>query len=149
MTDTAAAAPTLRRSIVAAIIVAGGKVLLVRRRRREGTLSWQLPAGEVETGETFEAAVSREMHEEVGLKVSPIEVLGERVHPTTGRHMVYLACRVVSGAPYVADAEELAELAWCRLDQLADLIPNGLFQPVQDYLDAALCVSPAAGAGIP
>src|SRR5215472_2777909 len=138
MTDTAAAAPTLRRSIVAPIIVTGGKVLLVRRRRREGTLSWQLPAGEVETGETFEAAVSREMHEEVGLKVSPIEVLGERVHPTTGRHMVYLACRVVSGAPYVADAEELA-----------DLIPNGLFQPVQDYLDAALCVSPAAGAGIP
>src|SRR5262249_12869860 len=113
-----------------------------------GTLSWQLPAGEVETGETVEAAVSREMHEEVGLKVSPIEVLGERVHPTTGRHMVYLACRVVSGAPYVADAEELAGRAWGRVGQLADLIRPGPFQPVQDCLDAALCVSPAAGAGI-
>ena len=148
MTDTAAAAPTLRRSIVAAVIVADGKVFLVRRRVREGTLSWQLPAGEVETGETAEAAVSREVQEEVGLKVAPTEVIGERVHPTTGRQMVYLACTVVSGVPYVADAEELAELAWCRLDQLADLIPQGLFQPVRDYLDAALCAWPAAGVGM-
>jgi len=147
MTDTAAAAPTLRRSIVAAVIVADGKVLLVRRRVREGTLSWQLPAGEVETGETAEVAVSREVQEEVGLKVAPTEVIGERVHPTTGRQMVYLACTVMSGVPYVADAEELAELAWCRLDQLADLIPHGLFEPVRDYLDAALCASPAAGVG--
>lgn len=148
MTDTAAAAPILRRSIVAAVIVADRKVLLVRRRVREGPLSWQFPSGEVESGETVEAAASREMHEEVGLKVAPTEVIGERVHPTTGRHMVYLACRVVSGSPYLADAEELAELAWCRLDQLADFIPHGLFEPVQDYLDAALCVSPVAVAGI-
>lgn len=145
MTETATAAPTFRRSIVAAVIVADGKVLLVRRRVEEGTLSWQLPAGEVESGETIEAAVSRETREEVGLKVAPTAVLGERVHPTTGRHMVYLACRVVRGAPYLADAEELAELAWCRLDQLVDLIPQGLFQPVQDYLDAALAASPLAG----
>ena len=143
MTDTAAAAPTFRRSIVAAVIVADGKVLLVRRRVQEGTLSWQLPAGEVESGETVEAAVSRATHEAVGLKVAPTEFLGERIHPKTGRHMVYLACRVVRGAPYLADAEELVELAWCRHDQLADLIPHGLFQPVQDYLDAALSASPA------
>jgi len=148
MTDTAAAAPTLRRSIVAAIIVAGGRVLLVRRRLREGTLSWQFPAGEIESGETVEAAASREIREEVGLRVAPTEVIGERVHPSTGRHMVYLACRVVSGAPYLADPEELAELAWCRLDQLSDLIPHGLFEPVRDYLDAALCASPAAGVRI-
>ena len=145
MTDTAAAAPTRRRSIVAAVIVADGKVLLVRRRARERALSWQLPAGEVESGETVEAAVSRETREEVGLKVVPTEVLGERVHPTTGRHVVYLACRVVRGAPYLADAEELAELAWCRLDQLADLIPHGLFQ---DYLDSALSASPAGCEGV-
>lgn len=148
MTETAAAAPTFRRSIVAAVIVADGKVLLVRRRVGEGTLSWQLPAGEVESGETVEAAASRETREEVGLRVAPTAVLGERIHPTTGRHMVYLACRVVRGVPYLADAEELADLAWCRLDQLADLIPHGLFQPVQDYLDAALSAAAAAGEGI-
>jgi len=148
MTDTVAAAPALRRFIVAAVIVADRTVLLVRRRVREAALSWQFPAGEVEPGETVQAAVARETREEVGLKVEPTEVIGERVHPTTGRHMVYLACRVVSGAPYLADAEELVELAWCRLDQLADLIPNGLYGPVQDYLDAALCVSPAAAEAI-
>ena len=111
-------------------------------------MSWQFPGGEVESGETVEAAASREMHEEVGLKVAPTEVIGERVHPTTGRHMVYLACRVVSGAPYLADAEELAELVWCPLDELADLIPHGVFGPVRDYLDVALRVPAAAGEGI-
>ena len=120
----------------------------MRRRLREGTLSWQFPAGEIESGETVEAAASREIREEVGLRVAPTEVIGERVHPSTGRHMVYLACRVVSGSPYLADPEELAELAWCRLDQLSDLIPHGLFEPVRDYLDAALCASPAGGVGL-
>ena len=144
MTDIAAAAPTVRGSIVVAVIVADHRVLLVRRRVREGTLSWQFPAGEVEFGETFEAAASRETSEEVGLGVAPTAILGERVHPATGRHMVYLACRVVRGTPRVADADELAELAWCRLDELADYILHGVFEPVQAYLEAEL--SPARSA---
>src|SRR5262249_59753615 len=102
-TDPAAAAPTLRRSIVAAVIVADGRVLLVRRRVREGTLLWQFPAGEIESGETVEAAASREMREEVGLRVAPTEVIGERGHPSPGRPMGYLACRVWSGSPSPGD----------------------------------------------
>ena len=148
MTDIAAAAPTVGRSIVAAVIVAGHKVLLVRRRVQERGLSWQFPAGEVEFGETFEAAASRETREEVGLRVAPIAVLGERVHPTTGRHMVYLACRTVSGTPHVADPDELVEIAWCGLDELADYIPQGVFKPVQAYLDAVLSPTPATAGSV-
>lgn len=143
MTDIAAAAPTVRRPLVAAVIVADQKVLLVRRRRREETLSWQFPAGEVEFGETFEAAASRETREEVGLRVAPTAILGERVHPGTGRHIVYLACRVVRGTAHVTDPDELAEMAWCRLDELDDYIPQGVFQPVRAYLEAALSPAPA------
>ena len=143
MTDIAAAAPTARRSIVAAVIVVDQKVLLVRRRVPEGTLSWQFPGGEVEFGETFEAAASRETREEVGLTVALTATLGERVHPATGRHMVYLACRVVRGTPHVTDPDELVESAWCRLDELAGYIPQGVFQPVQAYLEVALSPAPA------
>ncbi|MFH8557070.1 MULTISPECIES: NUDIX hydrolase [Streptomyces] len=127
-----------RPGIAAAIIVHEGRVLMVRRRISEGKLSWQFPAGEVEPGETREDAAVRETKEETGLNVSAVELLGERVHPATGRLMSYTACEVLSGTAHVADTEELAELAWVAHDQIPEYVPYGLFGPVQEYLDAAL-----------
>ncbi|MGI5258791.1 NUDIX hydrolase [Streptomyces angustmyceticus] len=127
-----------RPGIAAAIIVHEGRVLMVRRRISEGKLSWQFPAGEVEPGETREDAAVRETKEETGLNVSAVELLGERVHPATGRLMSYTACEVLSGTAYVADTEELAELAWVAHDQIPEYVPYGLFGPVQEYLDAGL-----------
>ncbi|MFE7298055.1 NUDIX hydrolase [Streptomyces sp. NPDC057579] len=127
-----------RPGIAAAIIVHEGRVLMVRRRISEGKLSWQFPAGEVEPGETREDAAVRETKEETGLNVSAVKLLGERVHPATGRRMSYTACEVLSGTAHVADTEELAELAWVAHGQIPDYVPYGLFGPVQEYLDAAL-----------
>ncbi|MFC5246487.1 MULTISPECIES: NUDIX hydrolase [Streptomyces] len=127
-----------RPGIAAAIIVHEGRVLMVRRRISEGKLSWQFPAGEVEPGETREDAAVRETKEETGLNVSAVELLGERVHPATGRLMSYTACEVLSGTAHVADTEELAELAWVAHDQIPEYVPYGLFGPVQEYLDATL-----------
>ncbi|MEU9503901.1 NUDIX hydrolase [Streptomyces sp. NPDC048196] len=127
-----------RPGIAAAIIVHEGRVLMVRRRISEGKLSWQFPAGEVEPGETREDAAVRETKEETGLNVSAVELLGERVHPATGRLMSYTACEVVSGTAHVADDEELAELAWVAHGEIPEYVPYGLFGPVQEYLDAAL-----------
>lgn len=134
MTQTAAEQP----GISAAIVVNEGRVLMVRRRMREGELSWQFPAGAIETGESAEEAAVRETQEETGLMVSAIKLLGERVHPKTQRLMSYTACQVVSGTAYVADEEELAELAWVAHDQIPEYVPYGLFEPVQEYLDSAL-----------
>lgn len=125
-------------SIAAAIIVKDGRVLLVRRRVAEGSLSWQFPAGEVEGGEDPVDAAVRETQEEAGLVVAAHEVLGERVHPATGRRMIYVACDVVTGEATVADEEEIADVAWSDSNQLTDHIPHPLYGPVQDYLDARL-----------
>ncbi|MEH0579528.1 NUDIX hydrolase [Streptomyces sp. B21-108] len=127
-----------RPGIAAAIVVEDGSVLMVRRRVAEGQLSWQFPAGEIEEAETPEQAAVRETLEEVAVKVTAVKVLGERVHPKTGRNMSYVACAVESGTPYVADDEELAEIAWVRHAQIPEYVPYGLFAPVQAYLDAAL-----------
>jgi 8-oxo-dGTP diphosphatase len=123
------------RAIAAAIIVVEGRVLLVRRRVEEGQLSWQFPAGEVEPGETGEQAAVREAHEEVGLVVRPVKVLGERVHPATKRSMVYVGCEVVSGTAHVADEDELDRVEWCDRANLAEHVPIPLFEPVQEYID--------------
>lgn len=126
---------TDKPGIAAAVIVQDGRVLMVQRRVKEGELSWQFPAGEVEADETPEAAAVRETAEEVGLTVKAIRLLGERVHPKTGRQISYTACQVVSGTATVVDTEELAELAWITHDQIAEFVPYGLFEPVQAYLD--------------
>lgn len=127
-----------RPGIAAAIVVHEGRVLMVRRRISEGQLSWQFPAGEIEPGETCEDAAVRETKEETGLDVAAVKLLGERVHPKTGRLMSYTACEVVGGTAYVADADELAELAWVSLTDIPDYVPYGLFEPVQEYLDVVL-----------
>ncbi|MFS4103811.1 NUDIX hydrolase [Streptomyces sp. PD-S100-1] len=132
MTDTS------KPGISAAIIVADDKVLMVRRRISEGELMWQFPAGAIEDGETAEDAAVRETAEETGLTVKAVRLLGERVHPKTGRLMSYTACEVVEGEARVADAEELDAVVWARHDEIPGLVPYGLFEPVQAYLDEVL-----------
>jgi 8-oxo-dGTP diphosphatase len=127
-----------RPGIAAAIVVNDGRVLMVRRRISEGQLSWQFPAGAIEPGESREDAAVRETLEETGLTVVAVKLLGERVHPKTGRLMSYTACRMLGGTAHVADTEELAELAWVAHGDIPEHVPYGLFEPVQDYLDEAL-----------
>ncbi|GES27887.1 NUDIX hydrolase [Streptomyces angustmyceticus] len=124
--------------ISAGIIVQGDRVLMVRRRVKEGELMWQFPAGAIEAGETAEEAAVRETQEETGLTVEAVKLLGERVHPKTGRLMSYTACSPISGEAHVADEEELAEVAWVAHGEITDYVPYPLAPMVQEYLDAEL-----------
>ena len=130
-----------RPAISAGIITLDGAVLLVQRRVKEGELSWQFPAGEVEPGETMEEAAARETVEETGLTVSPVQLLGERIHPKTGRRMAYVACDIISGTAHVADQDELADLAWVKPGDFEAFVPYGFAPVVQDYLESALAAS--------
>ncbi|MFI5726959.1 NUDIX hydrolase [Streptomyces cyaneofuscatus] len=127
-----------QRAVAAAVVVRGDRVLLVRRRVEEGALSWQFPAGKIEPGETPGEAAARETEEETGLLVVPQSVLGQRAHPMTGREIHYIACHPVGGRAVVASADEVAELTWTTHGEIPQYVPYGLFEPVQDYLDAAL-----------
>jgi 8-oxo-dGTP diphosphatase len=127
-----------RQAIAAAIIIDAGRVLMVRRRISEGKLSWQFPAGEVEADETSEDAAVRETLEEVGLTVGAVKTLGERVHPQTGRTMVYVACQLIDGTAHVADADELDQVEWCDRAKLTEYVPYPFYEPVQDYIAASI-----------
>lgn len=127
-----------RPSIAAAIIVNDGRVLLIRRRVEEGRLSWQFPAGKVEAGESGRTAAVRETLEETGLTVRAVGDLGERIHPDTGRAMLYIACEIEDGTAHAASKEEVAEVAWCDHITLSAYIPYPLYSPVQRYLDNSL-----------
>ena len=134
MTDTTEQAPRVSM----AIITEGDRVLMVRRRQQEGKLLWAFPGGGIEAGESAEQAAVREVAEEVALEVKSVRILGARVHPQTGADMTYVACEPVAGEARVEDAEELAEVAWIRLEEIPAYVPWGLFEPVQAYLDEVL-----------
>jgi 8-oxo-dGTP diphosphatase len=132
-----------RPVIAAAVIVDGGRVLFVRRREAEGKLRWQFPAGQVEAGETWLAAAVRETLEETGLAVTSTAILGDRIHPATGRRMAYVACSVLSGTAHVADPDELDAVEWCAPEQVTQYVPWPFYPPVQAYLDEQLAPVPA------
>jgi 8-oxo-dGTP diphosphatase len=60
---------------VGAVVFDGGCVLLVRRAKAPLAGEWSLPGGAVELGETLEEAISREVAEETGLNVVPLQVV--------------------------------------------------------------------------
>ncbi|MGD0628352.1 MAG: NUDIX hydrolase [Terracidiphilus sp.] len=106
---------------VGAVVVDEGRVLLVRRGREPLKGQWSLPGGLLEVGESLTAGVAREVKEETGLTVEPLELveLLDRIHRDGERvryHYViadYL-CRLVNGelkAASDADAVRWVERA--------------------------------------
>ena len=102
---------------VGAVIVDRGRVLLVQRGTEPARGQWSLPGGLVEIGESLSNAVAREVREETGLNVEPVELIelldriyreGERVR----YHYViadYL-CRVKGGE--LSAGSDAAQVRW-------------------------------------
>ena len=107
--------PQLR---VAAIIVRGKQILLVEHRKR-GEHYWVLPGGRLEGLETLEAALRRELNEELSLdaRVGQLVLVSEMLAPD--RHVVNLMFHA-----------EIGEEAEPRLDP-ADPVLAG---PVDQFL---------------
>jgi 8-oxo-dGTP diphosphatase len=107
---------------VGAVIVNEGRVLLVQRATEPALGRWSIPGGLIEVGEMITEAVIREVREETGLTVEPVELIEllDRIHRDGDRvryHYViadYL-CRVVSGT--VRAASDAAAARWVEREQ--------------------------------
>jgi len=100
---------------VGAVVVKEGRVLLIRRGNEPMKGRWSLPGGMLELGESLTDGVVREVREETGLIVEPVELieLFDRIYREDERvryHYViadYL-CREVGGALLAASDADAA-----------------------------------------
>ena len=103
------------------------RILLIERGQEPLKGWWSLPGGALETGETLRGGVCREVLEETGLMVEPLELIEifERImHDEAGRteyHYVLMdyICRVTGGE--LAAADDCAAVRWTHRDELEGL----------------------------
>jgi 8-oxo-dGTP diphosphatase len=121
-------------AVAAAIIVNGRQVLI--EHRIDGRPPWTFPAAEIMPGESPAAAILRRVPDETGLPVAVDHVIGRRIHPSTGRVMIYLQARTMApDAELVLGArEDLDAVQWADAEETRDLMPD-MFPPVRAYLD--------------
>jgi 8-oxo-dGTP diphosphatase len=70
------------KTVVAAVIERADRRLLIGQRRRNDTspLKWEFPGGKVEKNETPEAALARELREELGAQLLRCAPIGKVQH---------------------------------------------------------------------
>jgi 8-oxo-dGTP diphosphatase len=105
-----------------ALIDPEGRVLLAQRPPGKSLAGlWEFPGGKVDPGETPEAALIRELREELGIetKASCLAPLTFASHTYDDFHLLMplFACRRWEG---IAQAQEGQTLAWVRPQRLRD-----------------------------
>jgi 8-oxo-dGTP diphosphatase len=116
--------PPSRINVVGALIQSGKAVLIAQRATGELAGKWEFPGGKVESGETHQEALVREITEELGITI----IVGGHVGSIdfeVATKRLSLHCywgTVVAGAP---SAEEHSKIEWVEIDRLLtyDLAP--------------------------
>jgi 8-oxo-dGTP diphosphatase len=107
-----------------ALIDAQGRVLLQQRPKGKAMAGlWEFPGGKIAAGETPEAALCRELDEELGITVdeSDLATLGFASHRYDSFHILLLlwACRRWQGTPAPRESQTLAWVAPAQMNDYA------------------------------
>jgi 8-oxo-dGTP diphosphatase len=108
--------------VAVALVDIDGRVLIARRPEGKTMAGlWEFPGGKVADGETPEAALIRELQEELGIdtRQSCLAPIGFASHPYEDFHLLMplYVCRVWRGE---ITPREGQEVAWVRPARLAD-----------------------------
>ena len=117
------------RTVVAGVIEREDRRLLIGQRRKDDTspLKWEFPGGKVRDGEAAEAALARELREELGVTLTKCAELGRVRHKYA---MVPEELEIRFFAAAIAEAE----LVPTCFEQIAWVLPKELGQ--YDFLAA-------------
>jgi 8-oxo-dGTP diphosphatase len=129
----------MKHRIAAGVIVENeGRILLVRHRKPDVYDFWVAPGGGAEGTEDLLAAAKREVFEECGLHVEPMQIayIEEFSNPDTRECKVWFTGRLLGGTLCAtgeeARREHIVEAAWVSREEFAG---RTVFPPVllSDY----------------
>lgn len=110
--------PTIATAIIVRI-TRGDEVLLVRAKNFRGNY-YGLVAGFLETGETLEECVRREVREETNLEITNIRYFGNQPWPYPSGQMIGFTADYAGGTLRIQD-DELATAAFFHRDHLPEI----------------------------
>ena len=109
--------------IVSALIEKDGKYLLSKETLESGRDLWIVPGGKVEFSETLEAAVKREMKEELGIEIEIVGLIDfkEALYPQYGYHTVIFFFHAKPKSGKVKLEEKIIEAKYHTPEELKNL----------------------------
>lgn len=107
------------RFVVAALILRGDEVLICQRRADQAmALKWEFPGGKVETGESSEQALIRELEEELGISAQIGSLVVHTRHTYRSGGTLDLQFFVVHSFEGEMTNHIFNDLRWCQLRDL-------------------------------
>jgi 8-oxo-dGTP diphosphatase len=118
--------------LAAAIIARADRVLMTRRRFGKHGEGWSWPSGRPEADESLEAALVRELAEELQLSGAEVRAWVGDIDLPSGYRMSHFAVDIPAGAePVLVDHEELAEACWMTIEE-AEAALSALPAPIRE-----------------
>jgi ADP-ribose pyrophosphatase YjhB (NUDIX family) len=118
-----AAAVILERSTADGAV----EILLLRRAVEPGAGAWDLPAGYLDPGESFEQGALRETREEAGIGVELVELTGVYHSPPANAVTAVFRARALHSGDRVETDHESSDHAWIRLEDVPAWLPRLAF----------------------
>ena len=108
-------------NVVAAIIQKDGLILATQRGYGEQKDGWEFPGGKIEPGETPEAAIVREIREELAMEIRVERHVTDVAwdYPTFHLEMRCFLCSIAEGSPHLLEHEAARWLKPADIDSVA------------------------------
>ena len=106
--------------VTAAIICKDGKFLICQRPKGKNCeLLWEFPGGKIESGETAEACIVREIQEELGVTLRILRKFTDVIYeyPDKTVHLHFFLTEIASGE---LTCKEHNALAWITADEIGN-----------------------------
>ncbi|MCX4809750.1 NUDIX domain-containing protein [Streptomyces sp. NBC_01239] len=126
-----------QREAIVAVLRRANRVLVIRRGPDSSRSGYWAPlSGKLEPGESQEEALVREVHEEVGLAVSPLNKVWES-QADDGRFRLHWWTATETGnGTIVPDPGEVSEVRWVTPAEFLTLTP--LFEADREFFERVL-----------
>jgi 8-oxo-dGTP diphosphatase len=108
--------------VVAALIEMDGFILLCRRKANEKRfpLKWEFPGGKVESGETAQEAIIRELQEELGIRVIASEEAISYTYAYPGERPIRLMFFRITQFDGTVQNRQFEQISWLRSSKLPE-----------------------------